>query len=564
MKHHLLTAIIMALSFVPSISKAYDFEAVNDDGVTIYYNIISEEEKTCEVTKSNTGYYEGDIKIPSFANNYRVVSINYAAFYDYSNKQKITSITIPKTITEIKCFFSPNILEQIVVEEGNPCYNSDNNCNAIIETSTGTLIHGCKNTVIPETVKKIGNSAFYGCKNMTSIDIPNTVSSIGLNAFEGCSKLTEVNIPSSVTNIESYAFSNCSSLKSVSLPNTLNYLNGSSFELTPWWESYKNNVENQYENIVYINDIAVFLTSNDIDNCTLKENTRVIASSLFGYCPNLTSVEIPNSVEIIDDFAFINCENLSSVKLPNSVKRIGQYAFSQCPNLIDINIPNSVTTIDMYAFCDCKSLTSIHIPASVTSIGEAAFWLCPNLYSIDIPNSVTNIGDYVFGDCTGLTSITSYITDVFEVGMNTFLNCDNATLYVPKGMSEIYKATAGWNTIKNIEEIPSISMQLSCNTKGSVSINDTQSISSKIAEVSILENADNTFTFAPKPNCRLDQVVLNGLDITANVEGNTLTCTIPANSQMIVTFTTEQGDLNNDGTINISDVVAIVNKILGN
>ena len=104
----------------------------------------------------------------------------------------------------------------------------------------------------------------------------------------------------------------------------------------------------------------------------------------------------------------------------------------------------------------------------------------------------------------------------------------------------------------------------SCDKKGSVTINGTQNITGKIDMADINEGADNTFTFAPKPGCKLDQVILNGLDITANVENNTLTCTIPANSQMIVTFTSEQGDMNNDGTLDISDVVAIVNKILGN
>jgi hypothetical protein len=167
-----------------------------------------------------------------------------------------------------------------------------------------------------------------------------------------------------------------------------------------------------------------------------------------------------------------------------------------------------------------------------------------------------------------LESITSFITDVFETGDDAFKNCDKATLYVPKGMVDTYKATKAWNELLFIEEIPEdtpdASFLISCSSKGSVSVNDAPSITNKIATADIKEGTDNTFTFAPKPNSRLDQVLLNGLDITANVEGNTLTCTIPANSQMIVTFTTEQGDLNNDGTIDISDVVAIVNKILGN
>ncbi len=105
---------------------------------------------------------------------------------------------------------------------------------------------------------------------------------------------------------------------------------------------------------------------------------------------------------------------------------------------------------------------------------------------------------------------------------------------------------------------------ISCDKKGSVSINSLPTITNKISAASINEGTDNTFTFTPKSGCKLDQVILNGLDITVNVENNILTCTIPANSQMIVTFTSETGDMNTDGTLAISDVVSIVNKILGN
>lgn len=251
------------------------------------------------------------------------------------------------------------------------------------------------------------------------------------------------------------------------------------------------------------------------------------------------------------------------------------------PSLAYISSTNAytVTAIADHAFFLCEELTSVTIPPTVTRLGVSAFYHCRSLTSVSIPQSVTIIKGNAFADCTSLKSITSHITDVFEVDETTFKGSVNATLYVPQGTVEKYKATKGWNVFSNIVEmseepgtpeepdIPSeqlIQILLSCSNKGSVSINGSPTITNKIAAADINEGTDNTFTFTPKPGCRLDQVLLNGLDITANVEGNTLTCTIPANSQMIVTFTNEQGDLNNDGRIDISDVVAIVNKILGN
>ncbi|MBQ6209968.1 MAG: leucine-rich repeat protein, partial [Prevotella sp.] len=71
-------------------------------------------------------------------------------------------------------------------------YDSRNNCNAIIETSTNTLISGCKNTSIPNSVTTIGDGAFHGCSGLTSITIPNSVTTIGDGAFHGCSGLTSI------------------------------------------------------------------------------------------------------------------------------------------------------------------------------------------------------------------------------------------------------------------------------------------------------------------------------------------------------------------------------------
>ena len=85
-------------------------------------------------------------------------------------------------------------LTSINVNSGNTTYDSRNNCNAIIETSTNTLIQGCKTTIIPDSVTNIGNKAFYDCKSLTSIVIPNNVTSIEDDAFNGCVGLTNVTV----------------------------------------------------------------------------------------------------------------------------------------------------------------------------------------------------------------------------------------------------------------------------------------------------------------------------------------------------------------------------------
>ena len=120
------------------------------------------------------------ITIPS-----SVTSIGNGAFYCCSG---LTSITIPDSVTSIGngAFCRCSGLTSLKVEDGNPKYDSRNNCNAIIESSTNTLIAGCKTTTIPSSVTSIGEKAFAHCTDLTSITIPNSVTSIGNGAFSGC------------------------------------------------------------------------------------------------------------------------------------------------------------------------------------------------------------------------------------------------------------------------------------------------------------------------------------------------------------------------------------------
>ena len=120
-----------------------------------------------------------------------------------------------------EAFYGCTSLTSIVVAGGNSVYDSRDNCNAIIETATNTLILGCKNTTIPNSVTSIGKGAFYDCDGLTEVTIPNSVASIGEMAFYDCSGLTEVTIGNSVTSIGNYAFYNCDNLRIVkSLNNT--------------------------------------------------------------------------------------------------------------------------------------------------------------------------------------------------------------------------------------------------------------------------------------------------------------------------------------------------------
>lgn len=146
--------------------------------------------------------------------------IGKAAFEACSN---MSSIAIPDSIINIgeAAFSGCSNLTIITVAVQNQIYDSRDNCNAIIETANHTFIKGCKNSIIPHNIKSIGNFAFSGCFDLTSVFIPHSVTSIGENAFSGCRDLKSIILPNSVTSIGDLAFAFCHSLNSVTICNSV-------------------------------------------------------------------------------------------------------------------------------------------------------------------------------------------------------------------------------------------------------------------------------------------------------------------------------------------------------
>ena len=329
-------------------------------------------------------------------------SVTYIGEYAFVGCSGLTSLTIPNSVTEIgyAAFYDCSGLTRIIVESGNSKYDSRNNCNAIIETATNTLVNGCMATVIPNSVTYIGEYAFGGCSGLTNLTIPNSVTSIGNEAFTGCSSLTSVIIGNSVTEIGELVFSGCSGLALITVEsgNTI-------------FDSRNN-----------CNAIIKTASNTLIVGCkatVIPNSVTSIGNHAFSGCSGLTSVTIPNSVTSVGECAFNGCSALDTLNF-NAVNcanfRISSFANL---NISTINIGDDVQSIPAYfAYC-FKNLTSITIPNSVTSIGNCAFSGCSGLASVTIPNSVTSIGEYAFQNCSGLTSITIG-NSVTSIGYDAF------------------------------------------------------------------------------------------------------------------------------------------------
>ena len=190
-------------------------EGVTCEGVV--YSVTSLGEYCFCACKSLTS-----INIPS-----SVTSLGKACFYQCSS---LTSINIPSSVTSLgyACFGGCSSLTSIVVDAENSVYDSRENCNAIIETKSNTMICGCAGTVIPSSVTGLGDGCFYEC-SLTSINIPSSVTGLGHGCFLGCSSLTSVNIPSSVRYLGDGCLRECSSLTSINIPSSVTSLGSRCF-----------------------------------------------------------------------------------------------------------------------------------------------------------------------------------------------------------------------------------------------------------------------------------------------------------------------------------------------
>lgn len=149
-------------------------------------------------------------------------SVTKLEFRSFSSCYSLSSITIPNNVIEIniRAFEDCGNLTSIKVDKNNKYFDSRNNCNAIIMSSTNELIRGCKNTVIPNSVTSIGDYAFSNCRGLKSIKIPNGVTKIGRVAFSYCDDLTSILLPNSLTLIKDYAFEGCKALEYITIPNS--------------------------------------------------------------------------------------------------------------------------------------------------------------------------------------------------------------------------------------------------------------------------------------------------------------------------------------------------------
>ena len=273
--------------------------------------------------------------------------------------------------------------------------------------------------VIPSTIKRIPNYAFYKCTKLSEVIFNEGLESIGMNAFDGC-QLKKAIIPSTCTTIESCAFEYNKDLYQVYLPISVTTVEQYAFysinsnayiclehASVPSWSSYWRSGTAVYTSCTKLVEGEDY--EYVIRNVSGNYNATVLRLS--EATSQLESFTFPTSIEGITDIRvasnlFKSNVNIRSVNLAN-ITRIGDFAFTSCSNLSSITFSNSLTIIGASAFRYCTSLTRVEIPNGVTEIQSMAFDGCSNLTYIYLPSSATTIGSYAFDDCPKSTIYTN-------------------------------------------------------------------------------------------------------------------------------------------------------------
>ena len=354
-----------------------------------------------------------------------IISIHAESF---SGCDALTDINMPSGLTEIgeRAFLGCSSLSvELALPDG-------------VVNIGEYAFYGCASLrgelVVPDGVVGIGKSAFEDCASLTAVTLPDGLAQIAENAFSGCTALSSVNIPDGVQTVGLYAFMN-SGLKNLFIPKSVSFIYPDAFRGCGKLESITVDKENQvYESV----DDCLIQKRNKwlllgCKNSVIPTDGRATSIEMYAFCDiaELTSVEIPSSIEYIFGTSFYGCDNITSLTVAEGHSRyasIGNCVINKQNNTLVLGCKNSVipddgrvTAIGERAF-EGSGMTELVLPRCVAEIGKYAYADCKNLTAVDVSGDITEIGAHAFDGCSGLTEAT---VDAKILGDRIFANCEN-------------------------------------------------------------------------------------------------------------------------------------------
>ena len=351
-----------------------------------------------------------------------------------------------------------------------------------VTSIANSAFEGCKNVTsvqLPNTIRTIGTYAFSQCKRLRSINLFDGITSIGNGAFSSCEILPKIYIPRTLTKLEDNVFMHCYYLTRVLIPDTITSMESWTFMgdylLTVYFESETgpsgwtgdnhsgipliHGVGRNYTPIVTsysqfrlideysVEFIGVEPRYPDYVYIIVPEriywkgqvyNVTSIGPYALSAIDNVRSLSIGSRVETIGQGAFFVNKFSGEVTIPDSVRTIGDKAFASC-SLKKITWGKNCRNVPYQCFYQCYQLQTVILQEGATSIGEEAFYNCNVLTSISLPDSLERIDQYAFRSCTSLTEIIIPL-NVMTIGFYAFSSCTKLTVYCM-----VENKPAGWD-----------------------------------------------------------------------------------------------------------------------
>ena len=274
--------------------------------------------------------------------------------YAFKNCTALTAVTLPKHLRRLdtEAFLGCTALKSVFIPLSlQNASNPFRNCTALTDVTfedgrtelPDTLLEGSgvRQLTVPQTVTKIGDSAFADCTQLTAITLPAGLRELGNEAFKGCTALTGVALPDSLTALGYGVFRDCSALTAAEFPAGIDPVS---------WSS---------------------------------------GSSMLRNCTSLRTVKLPKTVSSLGNYFFAGCTALEQIVLPDSVTEIGSNLFNGCTALADVTLSTNLQAIPEHTFYGCVSLQKLVAPYAVTKIGKTAFANCTSLTELTLLRNVT-------------------------------------------------------------------------------------------------------------------------------------------------------------------------------
>ena len=431
----------LGLSLVVGKSFAISFKV---DGISYVANAdtaiikgYSEIPENGELTLASTVSYVGK--------DYRVTTVQGSAFLSCTDIKKLI---VPANIKYIQSGAFENCvnMNKLVLAEGEERLDAESdafkNC-GIEEATIGRNLKTSifvRNAILTKVVfgsniKNIPDNAFYGCSNLSSVDlsnvesignsafastklekveIPAQLSYLGTSVFSNCKSLTRVSIKANITSIPNFSFMDCSSLSTIEYPATVTLIGEKAFSGCGF-TSFK-----------------------------MHENVAEIRKEAFYYCENLENIEWGN-VSLIGYNAFEGC-GFKELSLPNSLCKVYMNAFRGCKNLVKVDLSRTNVT-EIGCFANCYALKEVSFPQNLTGIGYECFKGCSSIVSLNLPSTLETLSGKDFQGMSSLTEIDLSDTKIKSLSSDCFKDCSSLQKIVFPSPLESLNSSALENAI---------------------------------------------------------------------------------------------------------------------